>query len=164
MAKKFQFRLERVLRYRDQQQRQAELRQREAYNLLIEAQQTEAEIQQEFAEASTLKGLGPHGMRPVALANALEHLGQIDLRLARAQKKVAEAQLAFERAQEERTEATKETEILKTLRSQKKSEHKRKNELEAQAAVDENVMRSWSRSKSPADDDEWNSDDRDSLP
>lgn len=149
MAKKFEFRLERVMKYRSQQQKLAEQRQREAYNSLLSAQQLQAEIQAEFDDAANSNGLVGRGMHPLALANAVDHLAEIESRLARVRQKVAAAQSAFDKAEQERTEATKETEILKTLRQDKLIEHKRETELEAQDAIDENVMRKWSRSESP---------------
>lgn len=148
MAKKFNFRLESVLKYRDQRQRQAEQRQREAFNMLLSAQERETEVQSEFTAAADSSGLVGRVFDPVTLSNAVDHLAEIDLRLKKAQERVANAQSTYDQAELERTEATKDTEILKTLREQKLVEHKRKNELEQQIAVDENVMRKWSRQDS----------------
>lgn len=148
MAKKFNFRLERVLKYRHQQQRQAEQRQREAFNMLLSAQEREAEVKREFDEASDSTGLVGRVFDPVALSNAVDHLAAIDSRLKKAGERVENAQRVFDQAETEWAETTKETEILKTLREQKMFEHQRKNELEQQTAVDENVMRKWSRHQS----------------
>ncbi len=72
-------------------------------------------------------------------------MAAIDSRLKKASERVESAQRVFDKAEADRAESTKETEILKTLREQKLFEHRRKNELEQQIAVDENVMRKWSR-------------------
>lgn len=145
MAKKFDFRLERVLKYRHQRQKQAEQRQREAFNMLLSAQERETQVAREFDEAADTSSLVGRVFDPVALSNAVDHLASIDVRLKKAQERVANAQTLLEQAELERAEATKDTEILKTLREQKLFEHRRKNELDQQIAVDENVMRKWSQ-------------------
>lgn len=145
MAKKFDFRLERVLRYRKQLQQQAEMRQQAAQNQLNEARADETGVLQEFAQAADIQGLENRTFDPVALSNAMRHLAGIDVRLRQARQKVARAREDFYQQQQECTRATMETEALKTLREQKFAEHRRKNEQEEQAAVDENVMRKWGR-------------------
>ena len=148
MAKKFDFRLERVLRYRKQLQQQAEMRQLEAHNALTEAQQSESEVLADFNRAAGTKAIVGQAFDPVALSNALSHLGATDVRLKKARQDVAKARDSLRIAAQERTKATSETEALKTLREQKLLEHRRKNELESQEAIDENVMRKWSRQPS----------------
>lgn len=149
MAKKFDFRLERVLRFRKQRQQQAELRQVAAQNQLSQARGEESDVLHEFAVAADVQGLEGRAFDPVALSNAMRHLAGIDVRLREARQKVARAREDFYQSQQECTRATTETEALKTLREQKFVEHRRKNEQEEQEAVDENVMRKWSRQESP---------------
>ena len=60
MAKKFDFRLERVLRYRKQLQQQAEMRQQAAQNQLNEARADETGVLQEFAQAAALIDIKGH--------------------------------------------------------------------------------------------------------
>lgn len=141
---RFEFRLDRVLKIRQQLERLAELRQQQAHAALTACQARVESLQKQLADAAAAAGAQ---VGQVVEASAwLDHVEQA-ARLGRMiQGAEEEARKAAERLREAaaaRAKAAQETEVLLSLRSRKLETHQRQAMREQQDEADETVLRRW---------------------
>jgi len=143
-VKKFQFRLERLLRFHQQRQKQAELRLGQAA-LEREAALAEVDrIQQQIVRACQLNESVGGSIDPSTRINAVWHVEQLGRVLTAAQEKLKLADQRFREADRERMEITQSVEALLHLRGQQRNEHRDETARQQQIDLDEVVMRQWS--------------------
>lgn len=142
--KKFLFRLERLLRFHQQRQKQAELRVGQAALERAAALADQVRIQHQIERACQLNESVGGLIDPGARLNAVWHVEQLGLVLTAAQEKLKLADRRFRDAERERMEITKNVEGLLHLRAQQQSEHRDEAARQQQIELDEVVMRKWS--------------------
>jgi flagellar biosynthesis chaperone FliJ len=143
-VKRFQFRLERVLRLKEQRKRMAELRQQRARLALEAARGKALAIAAELAQtAAVLQGrLG----RPVAMdawLTAYAHSTRLGRALQAAEAEVHDAEKGLRQADAERTRVATEVEALLHLRREAWEEHSEAARNKEQERLDELGMRRW---------------------
>ena len=142
--KKFQFRLERLLRFHQQRQKQAELRLGQA---ALERERELAEvsrIQSQVDRACQLNESVGGLIDPGARLNAVWHVEQLGQVMTAAQEKLKLADQRFREADQARMEITQSVEGLLHLRGQQRNEHRDEAARQSQIELDEVVMRQWS--------------------
>ncbi|MEK6257846.1 MAG: hypothetical protein AABP62_04420 [Planctomycetota bacterium] len=142
--KKFLFRLERLLRFHQQRQKQAELHLGQA---ALERELALAEvnrIQQQIERACQLNESVGGSIDPRARINAVWHVEQLGRVLTAAQEKLKLADQRFREADRERVEITQSVEGLLHLRGEQHNEHRDEAARQQQIELDEVVMRQWS--------------------
>ncbi len=142
--KKFQFRLQRLLWYHQQRQKQAEV------NLQQAAMQREAAfvevqtVQQQIDRACRLPEQVGRLVDLSARQNAAAHLQALSRTLTAAEEKLKLTGQRLREADQVRTQITKEVEGLLHLRALQLAEHRDEVNRQQQIVLDEVVMRQWS--------------------
>ncbi len=142
--KKFSFRLERLLHFHQQRQKQAELR---MLPLAIERDAANAEVHditQRIRKACNLNEVVGRSIDPGARMNAVRHVEQLGRVMQAAEERLKLAEQRFREAEQERTEITQSVEALLHLRRQRQTEHNDETNRQLQIELDEVVMRQWS--------------------
>jgi flagellar export protein FliJ len=143
-VKKFQFRLERLLRFHQQRQKQAELHLGQAASERAAALAERHRIQQQIDRGCQLNESVGGSIDPGARCNGVWHVEQLGRVLTVAQEKLKQADQRFREADRVRTEITQSVEALLHLRSQQRNEHRDEASRQQQIELDEVVMRQWS--------------------
>jgi len=142
--KKFQFRLERVLRYHKQRLKEAEmrmsqaLREKEAVTQVVRAY--ELQIEEAGHSKERVGGL----INPAIRANLTAHLEYLAANLAVNKERLKLAEQRFRETDRERSEINSEVERLSQFRDQQRHEHHAEVMRMQQIDLDEVVMRKWS--------------------
>lgn len=142
--KKYQFRLERLLRFHQQRQKQAELRLGQA---ALERERALAEVNRihlQIERGCQLNESVGGSIDPHARINAVWHVEQLGRVLTAAQEKLKLADQRFREADRERMEITQSVEALLHLRGQQRNDHRDETARQQQIDLDEVVMRQWS--------------------
>jgi flagellar export protein FliJ len=142
--KKFQFRLERVLRYHQQRLKQAELRVARAALERDAAKTTVANWQQQIDRACQSKETAGSLINPATRTNLTAHLEQLGNSLAMARERLKVAEQRFRETDRMRAEITQAVEGLSQLRELRQQEHRDEINRLLQIDIDEIVMRKWS--------------------
>lgn len=148
--KRFQFQLEKLLRYHRQRQKQAEL---ELSRLGLERDQAQAEvrrIKQAIESACRLSERVGQPIIPALREQSLQHAQQLSESLREAQENLKQADQRFRVAQNHYTAVTQQVEALLHLRSQRWDEHHEEAARLGQIELDDVVMKQWSRKLSLA--------------
>lgn len=142
--KKFQFRLERVLRYHQQQLKQAELQVARAALQRDAAQRAVMNWQQQIERACQSQETTGTLINPATRTNLTAHLEQLGNSLVIAREQLQAAEQRFRETERVRAEISKAVEGLSQLRQIKQQEHKDEINRLLQIDIDEIVMRKWS--------------------
>lgn len=150
--RRFQFRLEKVLRFQRQLERHAELRRQEAARELTVAETTLQTTQQRLFQAADSMNIAADRissayLREVGFANLL----QISDSLHEDQEKVRTARDELSVASQSRARAAAESEALIILKERQWKEHRQVTARELQRQMDETAIRQWIENNSSAD-------------
>ncbi len=141
---RFHFRLERVLQWKAQRERQAEIQQQEAQLALAAA---EREVQDLTAQLTqTAQTLAAQIGHPVAISSWLahqDHSAQIRQTLEAAEARVGLAVQQLQEAEARRTGIALEVEALRTLRRQQWQAFQEEAARAEQTRLDEVGLRRW---------------------
>ena len=142
--KKFQFSLERILRYHQQRLKQAELQvaiaatERDSAHSAV----TQCEHQIEVACQTSEKVGGL--INPAIRENVTAHVEQLTKTLKAAQERLKLAEQRFRESERVRAEIDRDLEGFKQLRDLRRQEHRDDFNRQQQIELDEVVMRRWS--------------------
>lgn len=142
--KKFQFRLQRLLWYHQQRQKQAEVKLRQAVMLRETAVSEVQAIELEIERACQLPEKVGQLVNLAARRNVGEHLLTLGRTLTAAREKLKAADQRVRQADEARMQITKDVEALLHLRAQQLQAHRDEISHQQQIILDEVVMRQWS--------------------
>lgn len=142
--KKFQFRLERVLRFHQQRLKQAELRVAQAAMERDAARTSVANWQKQIDRACQSKETAGSLINPATRTNLTAHLEQLGNSLALARERLKAADQRFRETERVRAEITQDVEGLSQLRQTRQQEHRDEINRQLQIEIDEIVMRKWS--------------------
>jgi flagellar biosynthesis chaperone FliJ len=142
--KKFQFRLQRVLWYHEQRQKQAEVRLQQAA-IQREAAYTDLlNVQQQLERACHLPEQAGRLVDLPARLNVAEHLQTLGRTVTAAGEKLKLADERLREADRVRREITKDVEALLHLRIRQQADYEDDVARQQQIVLDEVVMRQWS--------------------
>ena len=142
--KKFQFSLERLLRFHQQRQKQAELKLRQAALERAAAAAEVDRLQQQITEACQLQEVEGKVIDPDTRVNSARLVEFLTRTLTLAQEKLKAADQRFREVREECTKVTQSVEAFLHLRAQQRIEHRDETNRQQQIELDEVVMRRWS--------------------
>ena len=142
--KKFQFSLERLLRFHQQRQKEAEHKLRQAALERAGAAAEVDRIERLIVEACQLNESVGRLIEPATRINSARHLEALSQTLTGAQEKLEGADQRFREVREECTKATQSVEAFLHLRDQQRTEHRDEANRQQQIELDEVVMRRWS--------------------
>lgn len=142
--KKFQFRLQRLLWYHQQRQKQADVQLQQAAWQRDMADEGVLAVHRQIASECQL--LDQHSLTAdiSVRQNAMLHLDRLDRDLTAAREKLKLADQRLRETQKVRADITQEVEALVHLRSQQQMEHRDEVARLQQIVLDEVVMRQWS--------------------
>jgi flagellar export protein FliJ len=143
-VKKFQFRLQRLLWYHQQRQKQAEVRLQQAAMQREAAQGVVLEIQRQIEQACRLPEQVGKLIDVTARQNMTGHLQNLGRSLTAAQEKLKQTEQRLREADQARAQVTRDVEGLLHLRSEQLVEHGDEVARQQQIVLDEVVMRQWS--------------------
>ena len=141
--KKFQFSLERILRYHQQRLKQAEMHVAQAAMERDSARLDVDRCQQRIDDACQLNETVGGPINPTIRANVTAHLEQLAEILSIAGKRLMVAEERFREIDRVRTEISRDAEGLSLLRDQRRVEHRVEVAWQQQIDLDEIVMRKW---------------------
>lgn len=142
--KRFQFRLERVLKLKKQRERLAELWQHQAHLAVEAARARVANLQEELARAA--RALQGHVGQPTTAGAWLigtDHALRVGKALGAAETEVRHAEQELREAAAARTRLTTEVEALLHLRQTAWEVHAEERQRAVQRQLDELSMRGW---------------------
>lgn len=149
--KRFQFQLEKLLRYHQQRQRQAELRMSRAAREREAAQAKVRELERQIDVTCRLPERIGGSIDPALREQSLRQAQQLcDLR-QEAQETLKLAEGRFREAQSHHTAVTQQVEALSHLRSQRWQEYLDEAARQQQIELDDAVMKQWSRRSQTGD-------------
>ncbi len=143
--KRFHFQLEKLLRYHQQRQKQAELMLAHAGRERAAAQEAVQELERRIDITCRLPERVGRLIEPALREQSLRHAQQLSETLQRAQNRLKEADRRFREAQGQYTAVTQQVEALLHLRSQRWEEHLDEGNRQQQIELDDIVMKQWSR-------------------
>jgi len=143
--KRFHFQLEKLLRYHQQRQKQAELMVARAGRERAAAQETVQELERRIDITCRLSERVGQQIVPELREQSLRHAQQLSESLSAAQMTLAAAEQGFREAQSHYTSVTQQVEALLHLRSQRWEEHHDEGNRQQQIELDDVVMKQWSK-------------------
>lgn len=143
--KRFSFQLEKLLRYHQQRQKQAELMLVRAGHELQTAQTAVRELQRQIDVACRLPERVGRPIEPVLREQSLRLAQQLELSLRPARDRLKAAERHYREAQNQHTAVTQDVEALLLLRAQRWQEHLDEANRQQQIELDDVVMKQWSR-------------------
>ncbi len=149
--KRFQFQLEKLLRYHQQRQKQAELLLSRAAREQESARATVQELERRIDLACRLPERVGRSIEPALREQSLRHAQQLCETLPAVQETLKAAEHRFREAQRQHTAVTQQVEALLHLRSQRWQEHLDEAARQHQIELDDVVMKQWSRRALAAD-------------
>lgn len=142
--KKFQFRLQRLLWYHQQRQKQAEVRLQQAAMQREMAFAGVQAVERQIEQACRLPEAAGRVVNLSARQNMAAHLQQLGKYLTAAEEILQKADQRLREATDVRTRITKDVEGLLHLRVEQLAEHSDEVARQQQIVLDEVVMRQWS--------------------
>ena len=144
LLKKFQFRLQRLLWYHQQRQKQAEVQLQQAAMQREAAAAELRDVQEQLEAACQLPERAGQLVDLCARQNVVAHLQVLGRTVTAAQEKLKLAEQRVREADRVRTQITKDVEGLLHLRAVQQAEHHDEVAHQQQIVLDEVVMRQWS--------------------
>ena len=142
--KKFEFRLERVLRYHQQRLKQAELKVAQAARERESAKTAVDHFLMLIEQACQSKQTAGALINPAIRSNLTEHVERLGVMLTAARERLKLSEQRFRETERVRAEIHQETEGFTQLRSLRHQEHRDEVNRRQQIELDEVVMRKWS--------------------
>lgn len=142
--KKFQFSLERVLRYHEQRLKQAELRVAVAAAERNAAQTAVFDCEQRIEQACQTSETVGAIINPAIRTNVAALVEQLSKILKTAQERLKAAEQRFRETDQVRIQIDRDLEGFKQLRDLRRQEHRDEVNRQQQVELDEVVMRRWS--------------------
>jgi flagellar export protein FliJ len=142
--KKFQFSLERVLRYHEQRLKQAELRVAVAAAERDAAQTAVFDCEQRIVQACQTSETVGAIINPAIRTNVTALIEQLSKILKTAQERLKAADQRFRETDRVRAQIDRDLEGFKQLRDLRRQEHRDEVNRRQQIELDEVVMRRWS--------------------
>lgn len=146
--KRFQFRLDKLLHYHQQRQKQADLALARANMDRTTAAEEVRRVNEAIQKACGLAEEVGQAIEPTLREQSLQLAHQLCQALQQAEEKLKTAEQRFREAQSERTAITQEVEALLHLRTQQLAAHQDEVVRQQQIEVDDVVMKQWSRKTS----------------
>ena len=143
--KRFHFQLDKLLRYHQQRQKQAELLLARVGRELEAARQVIVELQRQIDATCRLPEQVGRLIDPALREQSLRLAQQLCETLRPAQDRLKEVERRFREAQSQHTAVTQQVEALLLLRSQHWQEHRDEAARLQQIELDDVVMKQWSR-------------------
>lgn len=143
--KRFHFPLEKLQRYHQQRQKQAELLMARAARELEAARVVVQELERRIDATCRLSERPGQPIEPTLREQSLRHAQQLCESLRPAQDRLKAAGRQFREAQSQHTAVTQQVEALSHLRSQRWQEHLDEATRQQQIELDDAVMKQWSR-------------------
>lgn len=148
--KRFQFQLEKLLRYHQQRQKQAELLMVRAGRELEATQAAVQDLERQIDTTCRLPERIGQPIEPALREQSLRLAHQLCETLRSAQDRLKAAERRFREAQGQHTAVTQQVEALLLLRSQRWQEHLDEANRQQQIELDDAVMKQWSRRSAAA--------------
>ncbi len=145
--KRFQFRLDKLLRYHQQRQKQADLAVTKASMDHDAAVSEVRRIKSDIQNACRLPERVGQPIEPALREQSLRLANHLSQGLQLAEDKLKAATQRFREAQNHRTAVTQEVEALLHLRTQQLEEHQDEATRQQQIEIDDVVMKQWSRQR-----------------
>ncbi len=142
--KKFEFRLERVLRYHQQRLKQIEMKLSQAAQEREAALKAVSHFQMLIEQACQMNETAGALINPSIRSNLTVHVERLGGMLAAAQERFKVSDLRFRETERVRAEIYQETEGFSQLRQLRHQEHHDEVNRRQQIELDEVVMRKWS--------------------
>ena len=143
--KRFQFQLDKLLRYHQQRQKQAELLMSRAAREQEVARAAVRELERRIERACRLPERVGRSIEPALREQSLRHAQQLGESLQVSLESLKGAERRFREAQKHYTVVTQQVEALLHLRSQRWQEHLDEATRQQQIELDDVVMKQWSR-------------------
>ena len=143
--KQFQFRLERLLRYHQQRQKQADQALSRASLDRDTAQAEVTHLHEQIQNTCRLNEAVGQPIEPTQREQSLRHAELLCQTLRGAEEKLKAAERRFREAQSQRAAITQEVEALLHLRTRELTEHQDDVARRQQVELDDVVMKQWSR-------------------
>ncbi len=143
--RRFHFQLEKLLRYHQQRQKQAELLLSRVAREQEAARASVRELERQIESACRLPERVGRSIEPALREQSLRHAQQLCETLRGAQENLKAAERRFREAQSQHTAVTQQVEALLHLRSQRWQEHLDEDARQQQIELDDVVMKQWSR-------------------
>lgn len=142
--KRFQFRLERILRLKRQRERQAELRQGQARAAADNAHANCTAIERQLAQqAAELSARPVRGMTPELQIAGAACLAQIQQQLNLALNQARKADMALAEANQARAKCHRDVQSIELLRNNAVDSHRRDTAYEHQSQLDDLSIQRW---------------------
>lgn len=143
--KRFHFQLDKLLRYHQQRQKQAELLLVRASHEIEAARAAVFTLEQQIEAACRLPERVGRPIEPALREQSLRHAQHLAESLRPAADRLKQAEQRYREAQGELVSITKQVESLLLLRSQRWQEHVDEATRQQQVELDDAVMKQWSR-------------------
>lgn len=143
--KRFHFQLDKLLRYHQQRQKQAELLLVRASHELEAARTAVLELERQVEAACRLPERVGQPIEPALRDQSLRLAQHLTETLRPAADRLKQAEQRYREAQNELVAITKQVESLLLLRSQRWQEHVDEATRQQQVELDDAVMKQWSR-------------------
>lgn len=143
--KRFHFQLEKLLRYHQQRQKQAELEMVRAGHEVEAAQAAVRELEQRIESACRLPERIGRPIEPALREQSLRLAQHLAESLRPAQDRLKAAERHYREANGQHTAVTQQVEALLLLRTQRWQEHLDEANRQQQIELDDAVMKQWSR-------------------
>lgn len=143
--KRFSFQLEKLLRYHQQRQKQAELQMLHAGQELEVAQAAVRDLEQRIEAVCRLPERAGQPIEPALREQSLRLAQHLEESLRPAQDRLKAADRCYREAHDQHTAVTQQVEALLLLRSQLWQEHLDETNRQQQIELDDAVMKQWSR-------------------
>lgn len=152
--KRFTFQLEKLLRYHQQRQKQAELMLVRAGHELEAAQAVVRELQRQIDAACQLPERVGRPIEPALREQSLRLAQHLEQSLQPAQDRLKATERHYREARNQHTAVTQDVEALLLLRAQHWQEHLDEVNRQQQIELDDVVMKQWSRRAAVLDFDD----------
>lgn len=143
--KHFTFQLDKLLRYHQQRQKQAELLLVRASHELEATRTSVRALEQQIEVSCRLPEQIGRPIEPALREQSLRHAQHLSESLRAAEDRLKEADRRYREAQEHLTAVTKQVESLLSLRSQNWQQYLDEATRQQQVELDDAVMKQWSR-------------------
>ena len=143
--KRFHFQLEKLLRYHQQRQKQAELLLARTLQEVEAARAAVRELERQIDVTCRLSERVGQPIEPAIREQSLRRAQQLCETLRPAEDRLKATERRFREAQSQHTAVTQQVEALLSLRSQRWQEHQDETARLQQIELDDVVMKQWSR-------------------
>ncbi|HUV38164.1 MAG TPA: flagellar export protein FliJ [Planctomycetota bacterium] len=137
--KKFRFRLERVLNYREQVEKQKQIALTEVHRLVVDHQQKllDAYAVLEHARDDLRRAEGVGEIDVQTVRDSRVYIGTLKRRIAEVLKRLRKLEIELEQKRDEAVQARKERKVLELVKTRRAAEHRKETGRVEQAELDD---------------------------